>query len=832
MQICFGDWLMTLKSTKKSTFLLHVHVKLKLPVLSLHAGVTSFMPIDEPETEEINELELTSPEIESLPAEEGEERGGRAGLGDHSLLTPGASELDLEYRPISQLRALAVILLLVLLTWSCGACAIALPFPNAIPNQELIFTYSYAFFATILGLFIFVYYCIGRHDARKCWRRFCCCQRRPVYVVNGGIRNSSNIVHANGHVLRSSSSLDSQFTNKSNSTTHRPNPLKNIHPKKQQSNVNLVPSQTASMTDQTLSSINENVASFYNPRQNGVAKRYWEKKSKNKQINLLMKEANSMRSGSVSSFSTGYQSNHVDNDKESNHVPREVKDTSSDVTTHVHVEALVQSHAPPPGLSNDTRSQPSSPKPSALDSPPLYSSLPRPHRTYSPLTVADPPSLGSGPGAKNLVSPVMACPQPVMGLPGGSVYQPRLLQYTPSPMMPPLLQQPAVVDYPSIPPPPSYGVNLNPVTVNSLNEAKTLAQMHSNSLPRLGKAQYNSNNNKLGLQRNGSVPRLNPAQHDTSQTEPRRPSINTEIRNLEKYRPPEPPVTEPPLRHRHLSGEGLHKAGGDGCPAGDNAPDSDPDAEDSGAGGKRPRPGSGSTDCGSSARRRKKKCETFMDELEQRIPNNRSSPCPSLGRSHSGGIIERHNRSSSARPSSMSQDSEMSSAVGDPLAQGSIKRERNRRSRSYDPSVCNHRHSQASSNNTESDVMGNRIKGRDSRNSSRKSAKDWDAEFKDKPKKNSATYAYVNHTYQDKVMSKLIQQSSNGLIDPIARGLSWLPRSVSAYEAVNSEPPNDLPDEAEEDEDSTTSSSSDDSTEDIWVLQKRKKKKFKKETSV
>ena len=185
-----------------------------------------------------------------------------------SSVTPSSTEVDLEYRPISQLRALALILLLFLLMWTSGAFAIALPFPDAIPNQELIFTYSYAFFATILALFIFVYYCIGRHDARKCWRRFFCCERRPIYVVNGGIRNSSNIVHANGHVLRSSSSLDSQFTNKSNSTTNRSNPLKNIHPKKQ-SNINLVPSQTASMTDHTLSSIHENMPSFYNARQNG-----------------------------------------------------------------------------------------------------------------------------------------------------------------------------------------------------------------------------------------------------------------------------------------------------------------------------------------------------------------------------------------------------------------------------------------------------------------------------------------------------------------------------------------------------------------------------------
>ena len=283
------------------------NILLVLPVYIFRTtGIASFMPIDEPETEEINDLELTSPEIESLPNDHGD-----------SSITPSSSEVDLEYRPISQLRALALILFLYMFMWTSGAFAIALPFSDAIPNQKLIFTYSYAFFAAILGLFIFVYYCIGRHDARRCWRRFCFCERRPIYIVNGGIRTSNNTVHANGHVLRSSSSLDSQFTSKSNSTTNRSNSLKNINHKKQ-SNVNLVPSQTASVTDHTLSSIHENMPSFYNPRQNGVARRYWEKKSKNKQINLLMREANSMRSGSTSSFSTDNHSN-IENDN-GNHV--------------------------------------------------------------------------------------------------------------------------------------------------------------------------------------------------------------------------------------------------------------------------------------------------------------------------------------------------------------------------------------------------------------------------------------------------------------------------------------------------------------------------------
>ncbi len=785
------------------------------------------MPIDEPETEEINELELTSPEIESLPNDTGD-----------SSLTPSSSEIDLEYRPISQLRALAIIFGLYLMMWTCGAFAIALPFPHYIPNQAIIFTYSYAFFATILALFLFVYYCLGRHDARMCWHRFCCCVRRPVYIVNGGIRgNSNNIVHANGHVLRSSSSLDSQWTQKSNSTSNRSNPLKN-YPKKQ-SNINLVPSQTG--TDHTLSSIQE-YPSFYNPKQNGVAKKYWEKKSKNKQINALLKEKNSLRSGSQSSFTTDNRSNVEENHSSHNNNYRNESQKSasnngSEINTHLSIEVAPTQKLCNKPPSNASSLSPKRHSPKALNfDPPAYNSLPRPMKTYSPLTVqTDGVSMGPT-RMRNSASPPLngvhitpiVRPHPVMGLPGGSLYQPRLFPYNPSPMPPPM-QPEGVIDYPSIPPPPSYGINLNPVVVNNLNEAKIQAQIHSNSLPRLGKGGLSGGTHALGIQRNGSVPRLRDidgGESESSQGDPRRPSINTEIKNMQMYKPPEPPVVTPPAKHRDINGQPCE------CIDGSCDPDlieelseSEPMKSSVGT-GKRGHNGHGaSSDCGgsvSSSRRRKKKCESFMDELEQRIPNNRTSPCSSLNRSHSGGM-ERQNRSSNSRPNSMSQDSDGGHL--EPILQGSLKRDRdrNRRSKSHDPATMNQRHSNTS-NNTASDIApSNKEQSRNSRNS-RRPKKDWDTEFRDKPRKTNSSYAYVNHNYQEKVLTKLIQQSSNGLIDPIARGLSWFPRSVSAYEQVNSEP-TDLPDE------SSSSSSSDDSTEDIWVLQKRRKK-FKKETSV
>ena len=220
---------------------------------------------DDPETEEINETELTAQDIESIP---------RTNADSVSL---DSSVVDLEYRPVSQLRAVAVILFLYLIMWAAAALAVARPFSAYVLEryQEMIFSYAYGIMAATLGLFILVFYCLARTDVRLMWRQCGMCRKKQQYTPNTA--SEPSLPRANGHLVQSTGSLDSGYTNRSNRSNNT-NRSSNYRFKPQvSSNVNLVPSQPASITGTSLTSSIPEYPSFYNPRQNGVAKKYWEK---------------------------------------------------------------------------------------------------------------------------------------------------------------------------------------------------------------------------------------------------------------------------------------------------------------------------------------------------------------------------------------------------------------------------------------------------------------------------------------------------------------------------------------------------------------------------
>ena len=105
--------------------------------------------------------------------------------------------------------------------------------------------------------------------------------------------------------------------------------------------------------------------------------------------------------------------------------------------------------------------------------------------------------------------------------------------------------------------------------------------------------------------------------------------------------------------------------------------------------------------------------------------------------------------------------------------------------------------------------------------------RDWENEFSNKPQNKSA-YAFVNHDYRDRVLHKLIKQNQDSGSSLVDSGVSWLPRSVSAYDQVITTETDTLVEE-------TGSSSSDDSEDydDIWIMQHgHRKKKLSQETSV
>ena len=105
-----------------------------------------------------------------------------------------------------------------------------------------------------------------------------------------------------------------------------------------------------------------------------------------------------------------------------------------------------------------------------------------------------------------------------------------------------------------------------------------------------------------------------------------------------------------------------------------------------------------------------------------------------------------------------------------------------------------------------------------------KPAKDWDEEFKHHPPQ-PAIYAFVNHTYKDNVMHKLLRKAQKGEAEEMGEEvLSFLPRSVSAYDQATG---------AKDDTSDSSDSDADSESHDVWVLRKAaKKEKFKKETSV
>ncbi|CAH1785132.1 unnamed protein product [Owenia fusiformis] len=198
------------------------------------------------------------------------------------------SGMDPERQPLTQLHGIVVLLFLYLFLWVSGAFAVSNTFRGFIPHQQLIFSYVYTVSAAILAIFILSFYVFGRGDVRLSCRMCCCCSKRVIYELQPNTDTVTTVNHGNGHMItaraQSHTSLDSNTnTNKSSTLT---NGIANRAPGGEQRNNktpamnNLVPSQTGTMTEPSLTSIPEQYPNFYNPRQNGVAKKYWIKKQK------------------------------------------------------------------------------------------------------------------------------------------------------------------------------------------------------------------------------------------------------------------------------------------------------------------------------------------------------------------------------------------------------------------------------------------------------------------------------------------------------------------------------------------------------------------------
>ena len=182
------------------------------------------------------------------------------------VTTPSSSVMDLEYRPVTQLCGVVIVLFLYLLTWACGAFVVALPFGSLLAHREMVYNYLYGVSSAVLGIFILVFYCLARDDARSCWRNSC---------VRKVVRSDSVAMaptHSNGVVARHGGSSEVSVSVKSSNSASRAASAPCAPPK-----VTNISSQAGETpTEISLGSYPECTA-FYNPRQNGIAKKYWQK---------------------------------------------------------------------------------------------------------------------------------------------------------------------------------------------------------------------------------------------------------------------------------------------------------------------------------------------------------------------------------------------------------------------------------------------------------------------------------------------------------------------------------------------------------------------------
>ncbi|XP_052102623.1 adhesion G protein-coupled receptor A3-like [Mytilus californianus] len=231
-----------------------------------------------------------------------------------------SSVMDQEKRPKSQLYSVVGILLLYMLFWVCGAIAVAEPFKSWIPYQEDIFSYLYAFTCALFGIFMLSYFCLSRKDSCSSWKRFFLCDQPSVYDMEFHVPNQLDV--PNGSV--------SKGTGESSVPLNHYNITQEENDKtfKDKSLISLVP--VNSITDGSVVSVPENPQVFYNPKQNGAAKRFWEKRHHSK---VITKDMFKNFSGSATDYFSG---------SEAGRPNKMCNGNLSDTNTHLSIEIQIQ----------------------------------------------------------------------------------------------------------------------------------------------------------------------------------------------------------------------------------------------------------------------------------------------------------------------------------------------------------------------------------------------------------------------------------------------------------------------------------------------------------
>jgi len=258
----------------------------------VHVTALQRNPFDDPDTEETHDNEI---EILSSGQNQQDYRSVQSDSPAPSAEQP-VSELDPAYRPCVQLIAVIFLLLLFCLMWASAAFVIVPPFEFA--HDAVVYQCFYAVLAASLGLFFVLYYCICRSDVQSA----CLCRKqsasselsrwRYVKATSGNPSHESGKLHENGSAVCDIRGVDESSVVLAAESVSLA--AKSAHSDTDRVTSTKISGPQFSAPDVA---VPECVA-FYNPRQNGVARKYWERSRKKRaMVNLYHNEAQLQRFG-------------------------------------------------------------------------------------------------------------------------------------------------------------------------------------------------------------------------------------------------------------------------------------------------------------------------------------------------------------------------------------------------------------------------------------------------------------------------------------------------------------------------------------------------------
>ena len=741
---------------------------------------------------------------------------------------------DQERRPITQLRSLVAILFLFIVMWMCGALAIAKPFHRIIPSQELIFSYAYGAMSTLFGLFLVCYFCLTRKDWRLSGKRKFGFAPPEAYTVPMEVTELSPPLEetvpaqpqANGNVIKSNSNTNlSLYSQKSSNITKAYNMKNNS----KQSNINLVIPNSSEIS---FGSTQESYPNFYNPRQNGAAKKFWQKHRHHSKI--MNKDINRDLNSSLTDNNSVSEINHHDRRQRP---PSSQGGTSSDANTHLSIEIQIQAKDIPVHINNNNQN------PGMAGS--SCGAISLEHNTHPAVS-------------RSSISPEKER-QVASANPPSHPSSPHLQQQ---------LQQLPQQRSPSTN---SLGTGIHPSAFTPVQprSSSNLAGQQQSSLD--GNTTNNINQgiddeNREGARREGSVPRTPLQAQDLEQGPTRKEQTISESGS----RPPNPGVAWNPYPGHHLPPlppshhQPIHQqhaytftppppAHSNNQHYGFDYPPSMAPMNPHVYSMSYPSPAphgsiSPSAAFGPTPMYNIPPSPYVVQPGQTRVPVQSRSPVSCSSQSQTNQRQHRRRRSSghnSSHPISGGDSSDSSK----PRQKQSQKESNSSPGRSVtyaehspvvsdsqayipQPLPLNDKRQPGKAHSVDSDHHSDPTHRKKHHRSDRMSKNKlankqrslgWDEQFKGRPSK--VNYVYVNHMYRDKVMHKLIKQASES--DELASKAFWLPRSASEYERLTQKGFCNMA------EDTSSSSEDEDSLDDnVWIKQSSGSDFHKKETSV